>query len=677
MKIHSIKLLNFRSFYGEHNIDLSIGEGRSVTVIIGENGHGKTNLLNAVFWTFTGDFTPRFKNPKRLINDDALKAMNSECFVEIYFEHNEKKYIVKRTANITNKSWVELWAKDSNGLLEASLIEEAAQNFLNSILPKHLANWFIFDGEAVGEIDLTGSRELKDSLYQTFGFEKLSKVLDILNSLVKEYSRDINKNIKNEKLTELNELIDREDDSIRKHSEELRTIDLELDSRTKAEEELSKRLAQLDKSSGLERRRGVTERLIKEQKLLLIEDEAKRQVLLRKSAPCVLLEPQLQKLLFEFQNVAESQDIPAPHNEILVKRILNDQMCICDRPVLPGTKEEQTIKALTETASTQAMTFRLQQLNTSAHSFKGIGSAYSRLSSEVNARIAQLESVIDEQVRVKKEIEKELDGIDEEEVAKTREDRRAIMDRISTLNQRKGTLQSMQRQSRESKQRAEVQRDALISQLGKNDTLTKEMEKIERLCRYGRARFEHQEREVLSKLSSEISMAAERFLSKNYRLEVKPETYQIVTRDIEGGERILTTGETQTITFAFVAAIVGMASSNTKFSNIDWISEPITAPLVLDAPFSVQDELYRTKTAINIAEHSTQCVLMFDADKWRGELAQELTQRLGKFYVLVSRARGPIKDVIKTLKITGRTIRLNEYQCQRDESEIVEVELNA
>jgi DNA sulfur modification protein DndD len=677
MRILSVNIKDFRSFFGEHFIELSSGKEKPVTIIIGENGGGKTNLLNAIYWTYTGGFTPKFEDANRIINTDALKSGVKECFVELVFEHLGSKHVARRTANTAGRSWIELWPVDGNGMQGAALTEERAEYYLKSVLPKHLANWFIFDGEAVGKIDLTGSTMLKESLYQTFGFKKIAEVITTLNSLAKEYTRDISSHVKSERLNQVIEDIDNEENRIEKYVEELKTIEIELEERSKAEEEYSKQLGNLDKSSKLERKKSLAEGTIREQKNILIDEEAKRNVLLRKSAPCVVLKAPIFQLISEFRKIAKSQDIPSPLNEILVNRILSEKLCICKRPVLAGTAEEATIRSLMDSASTQAMTFRLQELNKDAHTFKNLADNYFEVSAEINKRIAQCETIIDEQTLILKEIEKELDGIDEKEVSKLRDERRNVIDRIAALNQRKGNLQSLLRQSKEAKQKGIIQRDTLVNQLGKNDSLIKEKVKLEKLRDYVEKRFEQQESEVLEKLSTELTRAVDQYLVKNYQLEIRPDTYQIITRDIEGREKTLTVGEKQTITFAFVAAIVGMASSNTRFSNIDWIAEPVTAPLILDAPFSVQDELYRSRTARNIAEQSDQCVLMFDGDKWRGNLADALKGKVGKFYTLITCARGPEKDALKSLTIGDKKIPLNRYQCDRDESQIQEVNINA
>jgi hypothetical protein len=68
---------------------------------------------------------------------------------------------------------------------------------------------------------------------------------------------------------------------------------------------------------------------------------------------------------------------------------------------------------------------------------------------------------------------------------------------------------------------------------------------------------------------------------------------------------------------------------------------------------------------------------MFDGDKWRGNLADALKGKVGKFYTLITCARGPEKDALKSLTIGDKKIPLNRYQCDRDESQIQEVNINA
>ena len=52
------------------NLTLRPGE---VHAVLGENGAGKTNLLNAIYWCVTGSFTPRFQDKRMLVNKEAYK----------------------------------------------------------------------------------------------------------------------------------------------------------------------------------------------------------------------------------------------------------------------------------------------------------------------------------------------------------------------------------------------------------------------------------------------------------------------------------------------------------------------------------------------------------------------------------------------------------------------------
>lgn len=100
MKLLALKLCNFRSFYGEHSLMLAKSEERNITVIHGNNGSGKTALLNAFTWTLYEKFTAALASPEQLVNRRAIAeaklAQPIPCWVEVSFEHDGKQYRVKR-----------------------------------------------------------------------------------------------------------------------------------------------------------------------------------------------------------------------------------------------------------------------------------------------------------------------------------------------------------------------------------------------------------------------------------------------------------------------------------------------------------------------------------------------------------------------------------------------------
>ena len=64
MKIASLRVQNYRQFHGEHEIKFSTDVKQNITVIHGENGSGKTTILNAFKYCFYGktDFDTEDRN---------------------------------------------------------------------------------------------------------------------------------------------------------------------------------------------------------------------------------------------------------------------------------------------------------------------------------------------------------------------------------------------------------------------------------------------------------------------------------------------------------------------------------------------------------------------------------------------------------------------------------------
>ncbi|MDW7669904.1 MAG: AAA family ATPase, partial [Bacillota bacterium] len=81
MKLNRIKLKNFRSFGGEHDIDLNIKESKNIILIGGKNGAGKSSLFEGMKLCLYGPLTFGYMNQnhyyiekiKSNINNDSLK----------------------------------------------------------------------------------------------------------------------------------------------------------------------------------------------------------------------------------------------------------------------------------------------------------------------------------------------------------------------------------------------------------------------------------------------------------------------------------------------------------------------------------------------------------------------------------------------------------------------------
>jgi DNA sulfur modification protein DndD len=93
MIIKEIKINNFRSYYGSNHLSLSKG----LTLVIGDNGDGKTTLFEALEWLF--DTTSENRKDSHISEKRKSEleiGESDEVLVNITFEHDGEKEIEKK-----------------------------------------------------------------------------------------------------------------------------------------------------------------------------------------------------------------------------------------------------------------------------------------------------------------------------------------------------------------------------------------------------------------------------------------------------------------------------------------------------------------------------------------------------------------------------------------------------
>jgi len=93
MIIQKITIKNFRSYYGENTFEFSNG----LTLIIGDNGDGKTTFFEALQWLFnTTNDTPNLENLSEMRKSELEVGETEEVSVSMSFNHDGSKVIEKR-----------------------------------------------------------------------------------------------------------------------------------------------------------------------------------------------------------------------------------------------------------------------------------------------------------------------------------------------------------------------------------------------------------------------------------------------------------------------------------------------------------------------------------------------------------------------------------------------------
>lgn len=211
MKFKSIQIENLFSYHGKVAFDFSNNK-HPITLIIGENGFGKTSFINSVKLALHGvskdllqigaqsltksEFVlgSKEKNFSGMLNRKAKEA--GENFAKIIIEIDEGDiFKVKRTYHFNDKGYSEsLVLLDETGVVFAE--DSEAQDIINSKLSPTMAQFFFFDGEKVQTI-------------ADFSHEEFTKMLedvlelDIYDQMIKDSKsiiRKINKNELNDDL---------------------------------------------------------------------------------------------------------------------------------------------------------------------------------------------------------------------------------------------------------------------------------------------------------------------------------------------------------------------------------------------------------------------------------------------------------------------------------------------
>lgn len=158
MIIESITLKNFRQFKGEHQIIFSADSMANVTVVMGENGAGKTTVEQAFTWCLYGKNT---FSDKELLNREVRNAMPIDDSVKVEavlkVRNNNQRYKISRRQIVTKKSGVKctisedfiIEVQNQNGEWEKMQKLIQARAIVEEMLSQNLSDFFFFDGERI------------------------------------------------------------------------------------------------------------------------------------------------------------------------------------------------------------------------------------------------------------------------------------------------------------------------------------------------------------------------------------------------------------------------------------------------------------------------------------------------------------------------------------------------
>lgn len=288
MRLTSIQFYNFRQFYGQTpKLELANQDPKKVTVIHGNNGSGKTTVLNGFTWVLYERFSAAFALPQQLVNKRAVAEASQNdtisCWVEITFEHGNTCYRMRRTRQATKteadiiegKSEIMLqWAGD-DGRWEQTPPSQSTEDIVGRILPISLHPYFFFDGERIEQIVRSNQKaEIAEATKVLLGLEVAIRATNHLGTARKALEKEL-KAIGNPETQELLEKKTALEQEVEQFTQDQDRIVEELENHQTIKHELSNRLRDLAAAKEIQLRRDALEKQEDGQKSILEESNSK------------------------------------------------------------------------------------------------------------------------------------------------------------------------------------------------------------------------------------------------------------------------------------------------------------------------------------------------------------------------------------------------------------------
>lgn len=255
MKINKVKLYNFSSYEGNNEFDFKITDKeKNIILIGGKNGAGKTSLFTAIkvalygplAYGYVGANSHYTSKIKDLINSKTFQqeAVEAEVQItlELKIEREIKSYVITRKWNYTVQKLTEEYLVEKDGVKLDEQELSYFENYLQSIIPPDLFEFFLFDGEEVGNIFSTSSYNtyVRNAVFTLCGMD----VFEIIRKYTHGYVSKNNSSVDNNTFEEY-ECAKKEIESMESEKEHL---EIEVSKLTKNLEEVEVQLTELETS---------------------------------------------------------------------------------------------------------------------------------------------------------------------------------------------------------------------------------------------------------------------------------------------------------------------------------------------------------------------------------------------------------------------------------------------
>jgi len=634
LHFNSITLENFGPYKGQQQIEFP--EQAGVGIIYGENMRGKTTLLNAIRWALFGEILGRGEreiSPEELINWESKEEGNHSFRVTLEFEFEGDDYQLIREYRPKTEGVEPNNAEDytQDGFLRENgtiLGPDEQEQRLNTILPRQISRFFLFDGELLQQYQdlLVDQSEMGEkirlAIERILGVPVLKNGRTDLRTLLDEAESAVaDAASKKAETEELGSQIQATQERVKGHRNEVEKLKSE---RGNLVDKRNKKRAELENIEGIqtqiERRESIEAEIEQLEERLERKEEKLEDVL--SDAWYAALDPVLQDRLEELKDQREK--LHQGHIDTQVADELAQRLetasrtgtCpVCDQDLEEGDESHLTdeIKSLRETAETDG--------GSQGEEYDDVVRAIGSLQDvqRTNPK-EQINDVLDDLASIRVDIAAKKDDIDE------------INQNIDESEAKRAT--SLRKDEEKLTKKIGIKEDAIDSEQEKLTKAEENLDKLQdKLDRMSDGSFtEEKERRKLyedlfdifdkgvSSYRDELRDRVEEDASDIFiELTTEPEYARLEINENYGLTIVHESGDRITVRSSGAEHVVALALMGALQNNA-----PLKGPIIMDSPFGRLDSGHVRNVVEALPNLTDQVLLLVYRDELDQQEAREI-----------------------------------------------------
>jgi DNA sulfur modification protein DndD len=654
MKIASISICNFKS-YRDHQKIVFGTDDKYITILEGQMGHGKSNLLNAFYWCLFGQYWDSDKsiliddpNPNELdlfnkgeLLENRQDGNSINLSVEIEFYDDEKsKYTLKRTQSgvYINNSWkfekdskISLEKIDANTGERKGFSHDEGIGELQKYFPRSLSNYFLFRGENRTQlVKLQGKQEFQQALRELSKIEMFTRAESHLSSVLDEMRAELAAQASAEIKRQMEEILDKKksaENSKAEYEVELNKL-ITIEHQKKDEYEYFRNKIRENKNAlELKIKIESEEQQIQElqRQLHTLADTKQKDITKRWAAMAVFSLFQIVKKKYE--DAVNSGRYPPDISQSLVDKILNELVCICGTHIKKDSDIFEKIKKLREIGSIDGqllheveklineMERALKLINEFPKIIKDIDIDFRQILNEIKSKqviINGLKGKIGSMAISLEDLQNKQDAANEEYI-KTRE-------KITEL---KGWITTKQKEILA----FETEFQQWEAKLDKSNLPAIKVELAEKAliaARDLKRKFENSIYDDLEKFTQENweILVYDKLYYEKIKLDRDSMYFEVFDKNGQPSRAIINTGHSILLVLSFISALI-------KIAKDVWKEE---FPLVLDAPLSEIGESALPKALMGFGQIFNQTIVILKDSTVNTHIYNQIKNKVGKRY---------------------------------------------